>query len=337
MQAAPSQHCRLHSCRRILLRTPFRSGLSALGRRAALPRQADAAATSYRSAQSHRLICSAEARTSQDFAKTFEELSDACEYLKAVPPSEKYNASSDVLEAMKALKESGAIKKWGKIADEGVTRRNVFLGELKKVGIKNPEAVATPSVRDDAAFLYTLVGVTSVLAVLGGFLPGDWGFFVPYLTGAIVLVVLAVGSTAPGLLQVFTDFFKTLFPDFRERVLRHEASHFLIGYLMGVPITGYSLGIGKEHIDFAEAALQNRKLMMRPLTDDEVNRLSIMSMAGVTAEAQTFDEVVGQTQDLMDLQRILRRSENKLGDQVSMLGSARTQKARIFISKLRAD
>lgn len=28
------------------------------------------------------------------------------------------------------------------------------------------------------------------------------GFFVPYLTGAIVLVVLAVGSTAPGLLQV---------------------------------------------------------------------------------------------------------------------------------------
>lgn len=93
MQAAPSQHCRLHSCRRILLRTPFRSGLSALGRRAALPRQADAAATSYRSAQSHRLICSAEARTSQDFAKTFEELSDACEYLKAVPPSEVHVCS----------------------------------------------------------------------------------------------------------------------------------------------------------------------------------------------------------------------------------------------------
>ena len=89
------------------------------------------------------------------------------------------------------------------------------------------------------------------------------GFFVPYLTGAIVLVVLAVGSTAPGLLQVdstvmprqltadshccvlvkrylqrsdgfqllsssfsrsqvFTNLFRTAFPDFRERVLRHE-------------------------------------------------------------------------------------------------------------------
>lgn len=45
-------------------------------------------------------------------------------------------------------------------------------------------------------------GVCSVLAVILGQLPGDWGFFTSYLTGSIVLVVLAVGSTAPGLLQV---------------------------------------------------------------------------------------------------------------------------------------
>jgi hypothetical protein len=44
--------------------------------------------------------------------------------------------------------------------------------------------------------------VCSVAAVVLGQLPGDWGFFTSYLTGAIVLVVLAVGSTAPGLLQV---------------------------------------------------------------------------------------------------------------------------------------
>jgi len=42
------------------------------------------------------------------------------------------------------------------------------------VGIKKPEGVAVPSVRNDAAFLYTTVGVTSVVAVAGGFLPGDW-------------------------------------------------------------------------------------------------------------------------------------------------------------------
>lgn len=54
------------------------------------------------------------------------------------------------------------------------------------------------------------------------------GFFVPYLTGAIVLVVLAVGSTAPGLLQFVIGRFAQVFPDYRERVLRHEAAHFLV-------------------------------------------------------------------------------------------------------------
>ena len=75
----------------------------------------------------------------------------------------------------------------------------------------------------------------SVLAVAAQFLPGDWGFFVPYLTGGkgtyasvscmcktlramrtvslpvlitgacagISIAVLAIGSTAPGLLQFF--------------------------------------------------------------------------------------------------------------------------------------
>ena len=54
----------------------------------------------------------------------------------------------------------------------------------------------------------------------------------PYLTGAIVLVVLAVGSTAPGLLQFIIGRFAQVFPDYRERVLRHEAAHFLVRLML---------------------------------------------------------------------------------------------------------
>jgi hypothetical protein len=54
------------------------------------------------------------------------------------------------------------------------------------------------------------------------------GFFVPYLTGGISIVVLAVGSTAPGLLQFAIDKFSQFYPDYRERVLRHEGAHFLV-------------------------------------------------------------------------------------------------------------
>ena len=57
--------------------------------------------------------------------------------------------------------------------------------------------------------------------------------------------MLAIGSTSPGLLQAFIDFFSQVFPDYRERVVRHEAGHFLVGYLLGVPVAAYSLTLGK--------------------------------------------------------------------------------------------
>ena len=268
----------------------------------------------------------------------------------------------DILNAMEALDKEGATPKWGCGLQE-LERRNVFIGELSRVGIKKPDLIGKPSVRNDAAFLTTLVGVTSVIAVAAGQLPGDWGFFVPYLTGAIVLVVLAVGSTAPGLLAFVIGRFAQVFPDYRERVLRHEAAHFLVshpqldmltiymmlifvspklaakrrvpplaelqqqhktlsdrtlhlhanfcmikcmfctafsdgrlaalgrqaGYLMRVPVTGYSLDIGKAHTDFAEAKLQQR-LVERKLSDAEINQLAVVAMAGATAEAMNYDQ-----------------------------------------------
>lgn len=55
--------------------------------------------------------------------------------------------------------QAGTLPKWG-VASEGgtMTRRNVFMGELKQMGIKQPDQIATPSVRNDAAFLFSTVG-----------------------------------------------------------------------------------------------------------------------------------------------------------------------------------
>lgn len=186
------------------------------------------------------------------------------------------DAASDVMDAMKALREAGAVPKWGAVLEAPPARSNVFLGELKRVGVKvlfccarphtthalnthaqDPQAIGTPSVRNEASFLFTVVASTSLVAVVAGVvLPGDWvrclvkhrkslkatinqsmttpffrsqqGFFVPYLVGGISLGVLAVGSVAPGLLQFAIDKFGQLQPDYRERVLRHEAAHFLV-------------------------------------------------------------------------------------------------------------
>ena len=65
-----------------------------------------------------------------------------------------------------------------------------------------------------------------------GQLPGDWGFFGAYLTGGISIAVLAIGSINPGILAFIIDRFSQVYPDYRERVLAHEAAHFLVGSAM---------------------------------------------------------------------------------------------------------
>uniref|UniRef100_M1C688 Uncharacterized protein n=1 Tax=Solanum tuberosum TaxID=4113 RepID=M1C688_SOLTU len=112
--------------------------------------------------------------------------------------------SNAVKEALDQLVEIGWSKKWG--SQPYVSRRTTSLRELTTLGIKNAENLAIPSVRNDAAFLFTVVGTTGFLGVLAGQLPGDWGFFVPYLIGSISLVVLGIGSTSPASLWLILLF-----------------------------------------------------------------------------------------------------------------------------------
>ena len=65
-------------------------------------------------------------------------------------------------------------------------------------------------------------------------------------------------------------------------------------------------GGAQEHTDFAEAQLQQR-LIERSLEPREVDVLSVVAMAGATAEAAAHEEVIGQTADLALLQRIMLR------------------------------
>ncbi|GFH21930.1 uncharacterized protein HaLaN_19319, partial [Haematococcus lacustris] len=68
----------------------------------------------------------------------------------------KFDFSGEVLDAFQAVKAAGSIPKWG-VALEATKRRSVMQNELRQVGIKNPGAIAVPSVRNDAAFLATVV------------------------------------------------------------------------------------------------------------------------------------------------------------------------------------
>ncbi|KAF9681964.1 hypothetical protein SADUNF_Sadunf05G0058000 [Salix dunnii] len=214
--------------------------------------------------------------------------------------------SNAVKEALDQLSEVGWAKRWS--SQPYVSRRTTSLRELTSLGIKNAENLAIPSVRNDAAFLFTVVGTTGFLGVLAGQLPGDWGFFVPYLIGSISLVVLAVGSISPGLLQAAISGFSAVFPDYQERIARHEAAHFLVGYLIGLPILNYSLDIGKEHVNLIDERLE-KLIYSGQLDAKELDRLAVVAMAGLAAEGLQYDKVVGQSADLFTLQRFINRSK----------------------------
>ncbi|KAM0971358.1 hypothetical protein ACFX13_019553 [Malus domestica] len=217
--------------------------------------------------------------------------------------------SSAVKQALDQLSDIGWAKKWS--SQPYVSRRTTSLRELTTLGIKNAETLAVPSVRNDAAFLFTVVGTTGFLGLLAGQLPGDWGFFVPYLLGSISLIVLGVGSTAPGLLQAAISGFSSFFPDYQERIARHEAAHFLVAYLLGLPILGYSLDIGKEHVNLIDERLE-KLIYSGQLDAKELDRLAVVAMAGLAAEGLKYDKVIGQSADLFTLQRFINRSKPQL-------------------------
>ncbi|KAG7571695.1 Peptidase M41-like [Arabidopsis suecica] len=220
--------------------------------------------------------------------------------------------SNGVKEALDKLSEEGWAKKWS--SQPYLSRRTTSLRELTTLGIKNAETLAIPSVRNDAAFLFTVVGTTGFIAVLAGQLPGDWGFFVPYLVGSISLVVLAVGSVSPGLLQAAISGFSTFFPDYQERIAAHEAAHFLVAYLIGLPILGYSLDIGKEHVNLIDERLA-KLIYSGKLDSKELDRLAAVAMAGLAAEGLKYDKVIGQSADLFSLQRFINRSQPKISNE----------------------
>ena len=61
---------------------------------------------------------------------------------------QKQEASGEILQAMNALKEGGVTQKWGAALQEPFQRRNVFMGELKRVGVLNPQAIGIASISE---------------------------------------------------------------------------------------------------------------------------------------------------------------------------------------------
>jgi hypothetical protein len=88
-----------------------------------------------------------------------------------------------------------------------------------------------------------------------------------------------------------------------------------VAYLCGVPVTAYSLDLGKEHTDLLDAKLQRKMMTPGPagkIAASDIDLLAVIAMAGVAAEGMSYEQVTGQNADLFLLQKILNKSQDKL-------------------------
>ncbi|GAB5359876.1 hypothetical protein AAMO2058_000579900 [Amorphochlora amoebiformis] len=242
---------------------------------------------------------------------------------KAEVSSEVFNGLEGVLrkpevdsvalaQELNVLKEKGVLKRWGAVADE-TRSRPINFAQLKNAGIQNPESLAGGDVQDDLTLLVSYVLVSSVLATGAANFPGQAGFFLPYLIAGSSLVLLGIGSTNPGILSGPKTAIAKLNPEFERRLIRHEAAHFLAGYLLGIPVKEYNIdtptGIS-PHVEFAE--FMDEETLRKPVPRAELEKFGPLAMSGLAAEGLEFETVKGGQADLLQLQIMLDRGNPRM-------------------------
>ena len=105
--------------------------------------------------------------------------------------------------------------------------------------------------------------------------------------------------------------------EYRQRILHHEAGHFLIAHLLNIPVLSYTLsaweatkaglpGLGGVVLD--TTAVES-ELDTGTLSAQQVNRYCILWMAGIAAETQIYGNAEGGEDDQMKLRALWQQTQ----------------------------
>lgn len=138
--------------------------------------------------------------------------------------------------------------------------------------------------------------------------------FVPALAAFSILGVATLDTLSwqgrAGTLLV--DWFNRFSPAHRDRVVRHEAGHFLVAHLLDIPVTGYTLSAwdafrqgqaGLGGVSFASPELE-AAVAQGVLSAQLVDRYCTVLMAGIAAETLVYGEPEGGVDDRQMLQSL---------------------------------
>ena len=224
--------------------------------------------------------------------------------------------------ALTSLAESGSATMWNSM---DLSARPVSLGELSrttKISEKALDPTATEYSLEDIQNTFVKVIIASSLgaigiAVLGDALNLDAGFrfTAVYLFAGIPIGILAIGSTAPGLLFLPIELYKSAMASDEEkatgklRVCKHEAAHLLCSYVLGLPIQEVAVdakGQGPRVVVYDEELVQQPGQLVK---ESQITKLACVAVSGLIAEADAYGKALGATEDLKVLNSILLRCQ----------------------------
>lgn len=113
--------------------------------------------------------------------------------------------------------------------------------------------------------------------------------------------------------NIILDWFANFSPRHRERIVHHEAGHFLVAYLLKIPIKDYTLSAwealknnqsGQGGVSFEDLELR-KELEKGKITPVMLERYCTIWMAGIAAEKIIYQKVEGGKDDRNQLQNIL--------------------------------
>ncbi|BDI20031.1 hypothetical protein ANSO36C_58330 [Nostoc cf. commune SO-36] len=112
---------------------------------------------------------------------------------------------------------------------------------------------------------------------------------------------------------IFLDWIAGFSSEHRDRIVHHEAGHFLVAYLLGIPVTGYTLSAweawkqgqpGQGGVSFNDGELASQ-LEAGKISAQMLDRYCTLWMAGIAAETLVFKNAEGGTDDKSKLIGVL--------------------------------
>ena len=226
------------------------------------------------------------------------------------------------LAALTALRDAGSAPLFGSFKMAG--SRRISLAELSRT-TRIDEKALDPSASEFSqeqiqdTFIKVIIGATiasTAWAVGSEALGVDAGFRFTgtYLLAGIPIAILAIGSTAPGILFLPVEAYRAAVASEEEkraaslRVCKHEAGHLLCAYALGLPVQEVTVDGrgGPRVVVHDEAAVQQPGKLV---SAEQIDALATVALAGLMAEADAYGKALGASEDLKLLNSMLVRTQ----------------------------